>query len=183
MHDDVPDWKLYQDYPSFRRKTRAHHWMSSEKACDAELWCFLCCWLNKLMHAVVLSVISDVITLTWRHRNVSYVSSHGVIMKCCSPCLNFPCARMPAIIPWICYERNFSEFYLSIWNQLVFNQRLQLFVQSPQPYVLVFSMKKVNVFSQHIGKKTNEYLNSAEQITRNWNVDQLSVLITSWDII
>ena len=23
-------------------------------------------------------------------------------------------------IPWICYERSFSEFYLSIWNQLVF---------------------------------------------------------------
>ena len=21
-------------------------------------------------------------------------------------------------IPWICYERSFSEFYLSIWNQL-----------------------------------------------------------------
>ena len=34
-------------------------------------------------------------------------------------------------IPWICYEKSFSEFYLSIWNQLVFNQRLQLFVQSP----------------------------------------------------
>ena len=46
-----------------------------------------------------------------------------------------------------------------------------------------FCLMKVNVFSQHIGKKTNEYLNSAEQITRNWNVDQLSVLITSWDII
>ena len=37
-------------------------------------------------------------------------------------------------IPWICYERSFSEFYLFIWNQLVFNQRLQLFVQSPQSY-------------------------------------------------
>ena len=37
--------------------------------------------------------------------------------------------------------------------------------------------------SQHIGKKKpNEYLNSAEQIPRNWNVDQLSGLITSWDI-
>ena len=36
-------------------------------------------------------------------------------------------------IPWICYERSFSGFYLFIWNQLVFNQRLQLFVQSPQP--------------------------------------------------
>ena len=35
----------------------------------------------------------------------------------------------------------------------------------------------------HIGKKANEYLNSAEQIPRNWNVDQLSMLITSWDII
>ena len=46
-----------------------------------------------------------------------------------------------------------------------------------------FCLKKVNVFSEHIGKKTNEYLNSTEQITRNWNVDQLSVLITSWDII
>ena len=77
-------------------------------------------------------------------------------------------------IPWICYERNFSEFHLSIRNQLVFNQRLQLFVQSPQPYFLVL---KVNVFSQQIGKKTYEYLNSAEQITRNWNVDQLSVLL------
>ena len=45
-----------------------------------------------------------------------------------------------------------------------------------------FCLKKLNVFSQHIGKKTNEYLNSAEQIPRNWKVDQISVLITSWDI-
>ena len=45
-----------------------------------------------------------------------------------------------------------------------------------------FCLKKLNVFSQHIGQKTNEYLNSAEQITREWNVDQLSVLITSCDI-
>ena len=44
------------------------------------------------------------------------------------------------VIPWICYERSFSEFYLSIWNQLVFNQRLQLFVQSPQPYLLIFAL-------------------------------------------
>ena len=31
-------------------------------------------------------------------------------------------------------------------------------------------------------KKTNEYLNSTEQIPRKWNVDQLSVLTASWDI-
>ena len=47
---------------------------------------------------------------------------------------------------------------------------------------IFIDLKKLNVFSQHIGKKTNEYLNSAEQISSNWNVDQLSVLITSWDI-
>ena len=44
-------------------------------------------------------------------------------------------------IPWICYERGFGEFYLFIWNQLVFNQRLQLFVQSPQPYLLIFARR------------------------------------------
>ena len=37
-------------------------------------------------------------------------------------------------------------------------------------------------FPNILVKKTNEYLNSAEQITRNWYVDQLSVLITSWVI-
>ena len=42
-----------------------------------------------------------------------------------------------------------------------------------------FCLKILNVFSQHIGKKTNEYLNSTEQISRNWNVDQFSMLITS----
>ena len=42
-----------------------------------------------------------------------------------------------------------------------------------------FCLKKLNVFSQHVGQKTNEYLNSSEQIPRNWNVDQLSMLITS----
>ena len=34
-----------------------------------------------------------------------------------------------------------------------------------------FCLKKLNVFPQHIGQKTNEYLNSPEQIPRNWNVD------------
>ena len=42
-----------------------------------------------------------------------------------------------------------------------------------------FCLKKLNVFSQHIGQKTNEYLNFTEQIPKNWNVDQLSMLITS----
>ena len=45
-----------------------------------------------------------------------------------------------------------------------------------------FCLKKLNVFSQNIGKKTNEYLNSSVHIPSKWNVDQFSVIITSWDI-
>ena len=45
-----------------------------------------------------------------------------------------------------------------------------------------FCTNKLNVFSQHTGKKINEYLNSTEQITRNWNANLVSVLITSWYI-
>ena len=45
-----------------------------------------------------------------------------------------------------------------------------------------FCLKKLDVFSQHIGTKTNAYLDSTEKITRNWNVNLVSTLITSWDI-
>ena len=45
-----------------------------------------------------------------------------------------------------------------------------------------FCLQKLNVFSQHIGHKTNGYLNSVGQITKNWNVNVVSVLITSSDI-
>ena len=45
-----------------------------------------------------------------------------------------------------------------------------------------FCLKKLNVFPNILVKKTNEYLNSAEQIHMKWNVDQVSVLITSWYI-
>ena len=48
--------------------------------------------------------------------------------------------------------------------------------------IIDFYLKKLNMFSQHFGEKPNEYLNSAELIPGKWNVDQLFVLITSWDI-
>ena len=83
-------------------------------------------------------------------------------------------------IPWICYERSFSEFYLSIWNQLVFNQRLQLFVQSPQPYLLIFCLKKLNVFSQHIGKKNkwiSEFHRTNPQELKCWSTSYVNCFL------
>ena len=44
-----------------------------------------------------------------------------------------------------------------------------------------FCLKKLNVFSQHIGKKTQINI-LIPQIHRNWNVNLVSALITSWDI-
>ena len=63
-----------------------------------------------------------------------------------------------------------------------FQKRVSVVCSVTAAIFIDFCLKKLNVFSQHIGKKKNEYLNSAEQIPRNLNVDQLSVLITSWDM-
>ena len=43
-----------------------------------------------------------------------------------------------------------------------------------------FCLKKLNVFPNILVNKTNEYLNSAEQMNRKWNA---SVLIPSWDLL
>ena len=67
----------------------------------------------------------------WLDRQIEYISH---CKKCCQ-------MNKFYTIPWVCYERSFSEFYLSIWNQLVFNQRPQLFVRSPQPYLLFFASR------------------------------------------
>ena len=76
-----------------------------------------------------------------------------------------------------------SQWILPVYMKPIsFQSKASVVCSVTEALFIDFCLKKLNVFSQHIGKKTNEYLNSAEQITRNWNVDQLSVLITSWDI-
>ena len=69
----------------------------------------------------------------------------------------------------------FNEFYLFIWKaSVICSVTTAVFID--------FCLKKLNVFSQNIGKQTNEFLNFVEQSTRNWNVNLVSVLITSWNI-
>ena len=60
--------------------------------------------------------------------------------------------------------------------------KVSVAVQSPHLFCIDLYVKKLNVFPQHTCHKTNEYQNSAEQITWNWNVYLVSVLITPWDI-
>ena len=67
-------------------------------------------------------------------------------------------------------------------KSISFQSKASIVCSVTEALFIDFCLKNLNAFSQHIGKKTNEYLNSAEQLTRNWNIDQLSVLITSWDI-
>ena len=45
-------------------------------------------------------------------------------------------------IPWICYERSFSEFYLSIWNQLVFQSKASVVCSVTAVVFIDFCLKK-----------------------------------------
>ena len=84
-------------------------------------------------------------------------------------------------IPWICWEK--CQWILPLYMKPIsFQSKASVVCSVTAAVFMDFCLKKLNVFSQHIGKKKNEYLNSREQIPRNWNVDQLSMLITSWDI-
>ena len=76
--------------------------------------------------------------------------------------------------PWIWHERNSNGFFI---KQIRFQSKASV-VFSVTSRIYWFLLNKLNGFSQ---QKTNEYLNSAEQITRNGIVNLVSVLITSWD--
>ena len=89
--------------------------------------------------------------LSWRHQRLPCVSGSKEISK------KFQCI-LPLNMKPICCQSKAS---------VVCSVTTAMFID--------FCLKKLNVFSQHIGQKTNAYLNSAEQIPRNWNVDQLSV--------
>ena len=56
-------------------------------------------------------------------------------------------------IAWICYGRIFNEFYLSIWNQSVFQSKASAVCSVTTAVFIDFCLKKLYGFSQHIGKK------------------------------
>ena len=70
-------------------------------------------------------------------------------------------------------------FYMT---PISFQSKASVVCSVTKVFFIDFCPKKLNKFFQQIGKKTNDYLNSAEQITKNWHVNLVSVLITSWDI-
>ena len=74
-------------------------------------------------------------------------------------------------IPWVCYEISLSEFYLSTWNQLVFNQRFQLFAQSPQPYSLIFAWRNLMCFPNILVKNKwiSEFRRANPQELKCWS--------------
>ena len=74
-------------------------------------------------------------------------------------------------IPWICYERSFSEFYLFIWNQLVFNQRLQLFFSHRSRIYLFLPEETKCVFPTYWSKNKwiSEFHRTNPQELRCWS--------------
>ena len=99
----------------------------------------------------------------------------------------------PPIISWLKIDYKYHtmdmlwekfQWILPLYMKLIrFYLKASVVCSVTTAVFLDFCPKKLNVFSQHIGKITNENLSSAEKkITRNWNVNLVSVLITSWDI-
>ena len=64
-------------------------------------------------------------------------------------------------------------------NPISFQSKASVVISVTAAMFIDFCLKKLNVFSHQIGQKTNEYLNSSEQIPRDRNVDLLYMLITS----
>ena len=52
-------------------------------------------------------------------------------------------------------------------KQISFQSKASVVCSVTAAVFIDFSLKKLNVFSQHIGKNTIEFLNSSEQISRN----------------
>ena len=97
----------------------------------------------------------------------------------CLDCMKAKPPWLSETIPWICYERSFSEFYLSIWIQLVFNQRLQLFVQSPQPYLLILPEETKCVFQTFWSRNKwiSEFYRTNPQELKCWSIFYVNYLL------
>ena len=136
------------------------------------------------MHAqtVVLPVIWDAITLMWRHCNVSYVSSHGVRVKCFSPYLNFSVARVPAMtskqkmnqypksseididIMWY-WRKNILSFF---WSERLLHRKSNVKVNA---YISLHLSLSILISVGYFGINCNICRNSHENLAC-WNVSQ-----------
>ena len=157
-----------------------HRWIPRTKASDAELWYFffICAWINGWVN----------------NRDAGDLRRHlahcdVIVMNVChfvQPWIWYvPCVTLPVDILYISHHtmdmlwEKFQWILPLYMKPISFQSKASVVCSVTAAIFIDFCLKKLNVFSQHIGKKTNEYLNSSEQIPRNWNVDQLSMLITS----
>ena len=136
--------------------------------------------IQLLLGCYELSIISQNLDCKLHYTDISWMSLFPKSLNW-MVCSIF-CSDWQQNMPWICYEMKFQWILPLYMKPISFQSKASLVCSVTAAIFIDFCLKKLNVFSQHIGKKTNEYLNSAEQIPRNWNVDQLSVLIISWDI-
>ena len=63
--------------------------------------------------------------------------------------------------------REVSVNSTSLMKPISFHSKASVVCSVTAAIFIDFCLKKLNVFSQHIGKKTNEYLNSVEQMPKN----------------
>ena len=74
------------------------------------------------------------------------------VFKTIIPDVLQPKFNAPFNILWICYEGSFSEFYLYM-KPISFQSKASVVCSVTAAIFIDFCLKKLNVFSQHIGKK------------------------------
>ena len=138
---------------------------------------------------ILIHFISGGFVLSWHHRLSVVVSTPAREDWVCQRLRHPPPIPLPPasfnVAPSHTMDMLWENFHwiLPLYMKPINFQSKASFVCSVTTALFIdFCLKKLSVFSQHIGTKTNEYLKSTEKTIRNWNVNLVSTLITSWDI-
>ena len=98
------------------------------------------------------------------------------------PVSKMPCVKMFFELTWILHimdmlREKFSWILLFYTRPIIFQSKAPVVCSVTTVVSIDFCLNKLTMFSQHMGLKNKRV---SEQIHRNWNVDQVSVLITSY---
>ena len=171
---------VYIKYLEYKRGTRIQnnytlHWKRLKKSFDLESWIAICIYIYIYIYWTT-HTCSQIISC---HRKWMIPGSkiRAMFIGHSNTDTYFNKCRHTMDMLWEMFHRILPLYMKPIGFQskapVVFSVTTTVFID--------FCLMKLCF--PNILVKSNEYLNSTEQITRNWNVNLISILITTWDII
>ena len=91
--------------------------------------------------------------LRWLSHATACVTPDTLCMPCTLHAVYLLNPTTTDITPWVCYERRFNEFYISIiWKPISFQSKASVVCSATTAISLDFCMEKLNVLSRQIDK-------------------------------